>query len=253
VTDLEVVPDLELLAEDSAEVREFIAPLFAPLEMDLRKIRLALKAELAVSEFLGIAQLLMREGVPAGEQEQALTVLLSEMILHAERRGTPAALAVLRTLAAIGPPPAAQLAGHVAAKMAAGGIPDRKWAAVVGHPKIGRCWRYANSEGEQESVTATFLYGHREHAVSVLIDHVLGGGIKDCWVTDEAEILWQRTRTLPDIEPDALIEQLSWSQAHDRFSAALAVDPCPVDDDQIEDLACFMPLLRARMALSCAR
>jgi hypothetical protein len=38
--------------------------------------------------------------------------------------------------------------------------------------------------GVQSPVGALFDYQGREHALMVLVDHQLGGGIKDCWVCE---------------------------------------------------------------------
>ena len=42
--------------------------------------------------------------------------------------------------------------------------------------------RYHDVFGEQESVGAVFDYNNRDHAMMVLIDHSLGGGVKDGWL-----------------------------------------------------------------------
>lgn len=47
---------------------------------------------------------------------------------------------------------------------------------IVGRPRPLRAWWYANVFGNQESVNLLFDYAHREHCLSVLIEHPLGGG-----------------------------------------------------------------------------
>ena len=59
---------------------------------------------------------------------------------------------------------------------------DPPWAGVIGTPQVGDCWHYADVGGRQESLTMTFAYGDKQHAVCVLIDHSRGGKIRDTWV-----------------------------------------------------------------------
>jgi hypothetical protein len=49
--------------------------------------------------------------------------------------------------------------------------------------------------------------------------------------------------------PDTFIEDLSVEQAYDLLNAALSNRPCPVQKDQIHDVACYLPLIAARVAL----
>ena len=59
---------------------------------------------------------------------------------------------------------------------------------TVGAPQVRDCWHYADVGGRQESLTMTFAYGDKQHAVSVLIDHRRGGKIRDTWVAKGAEL-----------------------------------------------------------------
>jgi hypothetical protein len=82
----------------------------------------------------------------------------------------------------------------------------------------------------------------------VLVDHKLGGGIKDCWLGDAPALAWQRIQELADGDPGVVVEEQPWAEARDFVLSALARPTCPVDDDQVQDLAEFMPVVRARMA-----
>src|SRR5674476_1638788 len=53
-----------------------------------------------------------------------------------------------------------------------------------GRPEMLRAWRYGDVFGAQSSVGVLFDYRGREHVVMVLVDHLLGGGVKDCWVSE---------------------------------------------------------------------
>jgi hypothetical protein len=82
----------------------------------------------------------------------------------------------------------------------------------------------------------------------VLIDHALGGGVKDCFPSDRPELIraeYQRATKLygadfRDYTPD---------EARTILDRALANKPCPVEPDQVEDVHTFLDLLRRRVAL----
>ena len=77
-------------------------------------------------------------------------------------------------------------------------VADPPWAGTVGAPQVRDCWHYADVGGRQESLTMTFAYGDKQHAVSVLIDHRRGGKIRDAWVAKGAEL-----RAIPSGRPAA--------------------------------------------------
>jgi len=90
----------------------------------------------------------------------------------AEAASTPEALALLRVFAAVGSPALrARPPGQAAERLHAHDVADPPWAGAIGAPRVGDCWHYADVGGRQESLTMTFAYGDRQHAVSVLIDH----------------------------------------------------------------------------------
>lgn len=82
----------------------------------------------------------------------------------------------------------------------------------------------------------------------VLIDHDLGGGVKDCFVTAHgrkirdkfAAITEQHGIPLEDYTP----EHAAWI-----LQRALDEPPCPEQPDQIEDVNSYLALLRQRVAL----
>ncbi|ONI92386.1 hypothetical protein ALI22I_04410 [Saccharothrix sp. ALI-22-I] len=51
---------------------------------------------------------------------------------------------------------------------------------TIGRPRVGACFGYADTFGSQEGVALTFTYGRKSHALVLLIDYDLGGGVKDC-------------------------------------------------------------------------
>jgi hypothetical protein len=82
----------------------------------------------------------------------------------------------------------------------------------------------------------------------VLIDHNVGGGIKDAWVANGREARGLRNRVADGLadEPDAYFEDIDPATAAEALNDALAWPPCPEQDDQIEDVATYLFLVRSR-------
>ena len=108
------------------------------------------------------------------------------------------------------------------------------------------CWHYADVGGRQESLTLTFAYGDKEHALSVLIDHGRGGKIKDVWVAKGTNLL-QATELTAGSDPMVEFERLDPAQARKRLQQALAAGECPELPDQADDIQAHRALLRARL------
>lgn len=201
-----------------------------------------LDAELSGAEFLG----LMRATAP---NINDLPAMLTDLVGQAEQTGSGEALAMLRVLASLGPEPMRPVASAAADRLVAAGLVDPPWVPRLGQPEVGACFGYRdNITGAQESLAVTFRYGRKEHALVVLIDHDLGGGIKDCFPTDQpdrvrADFHTAARRfglTFADYPPD---------QAHEILTKALSAPPCPMAPDQVEDVRDYLELLRSRIVL----
>ena len=200
-----------------------------------------LSAELCGAEFLGE----IRRGTP---EDADLTALLLELTEQAAGMATPQALAMLRVLAAVGPPevrPAAQAVGD---RMVAGGLTDLPWVRGLGSPRPGPCFSYSDDFGAQQSLAIMFAYGRKRHAFVVLIDHDLGGGVKDCFVTDQTSWLRAQYRLIGR-EPGVQYRDHQAADARAILDRALAGEPCPVEPDQVEDVGAYLDLLRERTEL----
>jgi hypothetical protein len=132
------------------------------------------------------------------------------------------------------------------------GVPDPDWAATIGSPTVGECWHYSDVGGRQESVTMSFGYGASEHALSVLIDHGRGGGIKDAWVGDATGLL-DKTWLAVQNDPTMVFEAINASDAHGRLERAISAGECPEKPDEADDLTAHRALLHARMRFLAAR
>jgi len=241
--------DFELTLDQPAGDLDFLlVPLLTEAERQMRSIRRPLDAEMWASELLGMLELGAPDDSTAEEREAValnLGIRLSEYAVEAK---SLSGLAILRTLSVIGPPGSRAFARDSAARTAAGGLHDRAWVPALGRPEVGRSWRFRDPDGSQESVTVVFRYGKREHTLTVLIDHDLGGGVKDCWVGEDPDAVLAETRqALADEGIE--VEFIPIEQATPILRTALGRPECPATEDEIEDLAMCRALLQARVEL----
>lgn len=211
---------------------------FAPL---LKRGVGGLAAELCGAEFLSSIRAVDPDGTD-------LPMLLTDLIGRAEVHGGPEALAMLRVLAATGPHDVRPVAAGAGDRLVAGGLIDPPWTAGLGRPKVGPSFGYGDFFGDQEAIALTFSYGRKRHALVVLIDHLLGGGVKDCFVTDQPDVI--RTYYRDSAESQGLeLPFYEPAQALAILDEALSRPPCPEQPDQVEDVRDHLDLLRSRMQL----
>ena len=235
-----------------------IEELFAPIEPAaafgvvlneahevLAHIREPVDAELWGSDMIGALT------ASAADASAIMDVLTTSLVPAAEETATPEALALLRIFAAIGSPELRTAATEAAARVTANGVSDPDWATTIGSPAVGRCWHYSDVGGRQESVTMTFAYGDKEHAVSVLIDHGKGGRIKDAWIGEAAGLL-DKTWLAAENDPLIVFDTMDAADACDRVDQAIGAGECPEKPDQADDLKAHRALLHARVRLLAA-
>jgi hypothetical protein len=174
--------------------------------------------------------------------------LTGSLVPAAEAAGTPAALALLCVFAAVGSSALRAVAGQAADRVRARGVADPPWAAGVGQPQVRDCWHYADVGGRQESLTMTFAYGDRPHAVSVLIDHGRGGKIRDAWVVKGSGLRADAEQSAGR-DPLVVFEPIDAGQARVRLERAISAGECPEQPDQVDDVVAHRALLRARLDL----
>jgi hypothetical protein len=178
----------------------------------------------------------------------AFAAKVIELIELTAKEATPAAVALLRTIAVYGPQTACSAAAAAADSLVADGLPEAPFAAVLGRPVPRECFSYGDDFGQQESIALTFAYGRKKHAVCVLVDYDLGGGVKDCWITANATATKKKYESLGD-GGMTFYADLSLADGLARLQAALAAEPCPAQVDQIRDTQTYLPMLRQRVAL----
>jgi hypothetical protein len=240
----------KVMSEAGPDITELFAPL-APAQAFrvvlteahdvLKHVREPIDAELWGSDMIGALS-------RSSPDDAATREMTSELVPAAEGAATQESLALLRIFAAIGSPGLRAAAGQAADRVAALGVPEQPWAVELGMPRVADCWHFGDDGGRQESLTMTFSYGARQHALSVLIDHGRGGKIKDIWVSDATGLLDQ-TFMAAQADPRVLFEELSPVVAHDRLERAIGAGEAPEQPDQRDDIAAHRALLYARMSL----
>jgi hypothetical protein len=182
-----------------------------------------------------------------GDPDGATNALVGSLIPAAAEAAAPHTLAVLRIFAAVGSPGLREAAARAAADVAAQGVADAPWAKQIGSPQVGDSWHYADVGGRQESLTLTFAYGAKQHALSVLIDHGRGGAIKDVWVAKGPDALL-RAELAAGGDPLVIFEMLDPADARKRLEQALAIGESPEQPDQADDIAAHRAFLHARLS-----
>ncbi|MGL5865223.1 MAG: hypothetical protein ACRCYX_05015 [Dermatophilaceae bacterium] len=213
--------------------------------------RTALDAELMVSHLVGM----VRTGVEgdADNVEHTVDLLLDQLVIPLETIGSAGALAVLRLLSHYGSAGSRARAADAAGRLAGSGVADVAWAGRVGRPEFLRAWRNSDPFGSQDSMGVHFTDRGRDHTLMVLIDHDLGGGLKDAWVAEGAEAGALRQRILDTLadEPDLEFADLDVTEVARALRDAVAAPPCPVEPDQVEDVAANLELVRVRARRLC--
>lgn len=237
------------LARDANAPAEPIAAVIASLLAGIREARSPLAAELVLCEAFAAVEAGLPDDADGKERIEALTLLLGQVIGYAQALGTADALALLRVCSVLGPATSRAAAGEVSGQLAAAGVADRPWAGRVGHPTMLRAWRYGDVFGVQSSVGVLFDYQGREHALMVLVDHQLGGGIKDCWVCEGRAAKEMRNTVAAAMagEPETIFEDIDAVAVAGLLGSALTNPRCPEQADQIEDVANHLYLVRARV------
>ena len=225
-------PELEAVFARSSPAAT-VAAVLTEARLVLAEIDSPLDAELWGSDIVA--------ALGSGGQADAL-------VSAAERSGTAEALATLRVLGAVGSPGLGAAASAAAARLAGQGISDPAWAASIGAPSLGECWRYGDAVGQQEAVTATFWYGERGHVLSVLLDLTQGGGLRNVWVGASGDVL-DRTRDMARQDSGMIFEMITRADVRARMDRAIAAGECPQQPEEAANVASRRALLRARAAL----
>lgn len=233
----------EAAPDQAAIEREVLAGVLAATGPLTNKECTPLDAEMWGSQMLGMVGLTMSDPTAV---ERVFGDVLVPMI---EQEPSVEGLAVLQALAAVGSRDLRTTATGAAERLGARGIGGQPWAAQVGKPVVEGAWAYGDAFGAQESVLISFSYDRKPHAVCVLIDHNLGGGIKEAFVVTDLSATLARIRNMQEALPDLVLEQIEHAEARTRLEQAIRAGECPAEPEQFEDVASTRALLRTRVRL----
>ncbi|HEY5879639.1 MAG TPA: hypothetical protein VIU11_12065 [Nakamurella sp.] len=200
----------------------------------------AIEAEVFTGEFLWARQHTPGDPDPV----DSLTFLLERAVENGSRE----ALALCRCLARLGPAEIRQSASRCADRLATAGVQDMPWAKDLGRATFDHAFGYRDPFGMQETLVLVFRHGKKAHALAVLIDHQLGGGIKDLFTTAEPDRLRRHVRR-QSIDRGFAIVQRPAQEVSAILQTALAAPVCAAAFDQVESVGVHMPVLRDRAAL----
>jgi len=246
-TDATLQPPTELLdlPQDGLELG---AALVENLLTALQEVRHRLDAELVITSIFQM----LNSGLPDEAEEEERAAAANALVLNIcagclEHRDA-ASLGVLRLLHRQGPALARRVAGEAADQLVGLGLQPPRWATPP-DLRIVRTWSYGNVNGSQTSFGVQFSYAHRLHTLMVLIDHLLGGGIKDAWfdLDSSNQRAYERLREMIDGDPKAYFRDVTEAEALTGLRDALAQPPCPEQSDQIEDVDSYLYLTQTRV------
>ncbi len=233
-----------MTAAERADLEDIFARLLGSAPKDLPDDIPALVAQMWASELWSVwdhSELIDMD---------ALEVFGGGMIDYAARRATPAALMVLRALSSVAPEPFGSRARLRADRLAAGGVPERSWAQIVGTERPTVAWLcFDPIDDDGVSVMVGFEARGQKSTLGIYVDHNLGGIAKDVFAVPAgiAEVL-TRLRENPE-DPNALaFEEISLDEASARWTAALEMTDLTFDPPTSEDFDDLRALVEVRLA-----
>jgi hypothetical protein len=162
----------------------------------------------------GMTQLLAHESAEGFAPLIAVAAEEDAKLIHElGTRETEAAVAVLRAFQAMSPIDTQRdLARVNADRLVARGQPEPPWVGSIGKVRVDECWWSHDEFGETAIVVCAFSYdGADAHAILVMIDRALGGGmVRDIML---------------DMEPDSLLRIVRRADGGEKGLVSEALDP----------------------------
>lgn len=127
---------------------------------------------------------------PLAQSREANAYLEGELVRLFAHRHDPGSAALLAGLAAVLPP------DRAASARAAGSVGVHpRWASQMGASDVRDARTVLDECGDATQVLVRFGYpGRPDHALAVLVDHNLGGVVKDTWLAEDADELFAAVR-----------------------------------------------------------
>jgi Domain of unknown function (DUF1841) len=179
------------------------------------------------------------------------------LVGQAQQRPGPAASALLRGLTVLADPAlaaAARTALDNPSEPSPESLPEQPaehsptaWADALGRAEVRECFTVDDDMGDATQVITTFAYAdEKPHAVVVLVDHNLGGIVKDIWVTDDAAGLLGQVRTSIAEDPDMRLATVQPADLKPLLLDGLAASDDTVDPPVSDTFRQLRALLAAR-------
>lgn len=209
-------------------------------------MRSPLDAELIVSEMLGAW---WGRRLPDADVEE---VIGEGLVDYASEAATPAALALLTGIAALGTPRQAAKAEAAAHRMIDDGVARPAWATRLDAVRPGDCHVTQDVYGDRDEVVCTFSYAsstadEETHALIVVVDHNMGGLARDAWVTSKVDTLLTRCREQAAEDPLVTFSTLGGATARSLMSAALDATDSAAIPEVSDGFAAYHAFVRARV------
>jgi hypothetical protein len=177
-------------------------------------------------------------------------VFAGGLIKHAAKRATPGALMVLRSLEAVAPEPYGSRVRREVERLASAGLPERRWASVVGTSEPTVAWlSYDPIDDDGVCVMVEFDGSAGPSTIGVVVDHNLGGLAKDTLVAPAGigEVLEKLQEG--DDEPGRIdYREIPVEEAAARWTEALEMADITIDQPTSEDLDRLRALVVARLS-----
>jgi hypothetical protein len=183
---------------------------------------------------------------PSSPETISREITSGGLVAAAEQEASARSTAMLRALAALAPLEVAAEAERAASRLAAKGVPLPAWSEKVGRPELAGAWLGTDPFGDADLLLLAYRYDDWvEHALSILIDHNLGGIVKDAGLLHFSPAIVERMRADPELE----VRELEPDEAAWWLRSALhATDSVFFPYDNVE-LHALRPLLDARARL----
>jgi hypothetical protein len=205
---------------------------------ELLAVRSPLDAELMVSELLG-TWWSQRHRV-TGSVEQ----LVGEgLVSYAASNSSPASLALLSGIAALGTPRQAQLAEQAAIELIDSGVRAPAWASHVGAVAVGECYVNPDRFGDTDEIICVYSYaGEEPHALVMVVDYNSGALLRDGWVTSRVDKLLDHCRST-----SSGFDSMEPSAARHLLEAALKTTDDDISPPVGESFASYHAFIRSRI------
>ena len=180
----------------------------------------------------------------------ALEVFAGGLIKHAAKRATPGALMALRALGAVAPEPYGSRARREAERLAAAGVAERRWSAVVGTGEPTVAWlSYDPIDDDGVSVMVGFDGPGGPSTIGVYVDNNLGGMAKDAFALPSgiSEVL-ARLQEADDVPGQPDYREISLDEAAALWTGALEMTHMTLDPPTSEDFDDLRALVMAHLS-----